>query len=290
MIQSSAQRDSSCTLFAFEEKVLDLAESLVSNTDQMPDGLLNGFKVLRDAYNQSYRESQRLLRISDRLQLDLHRANQQLSEQTQQLQKLNAQLHEEIHHRKALETELRRMATTDELTGISNRRHILELGEHEIRRHRRSQRPLTLMLCDLDHFKAVNDCYGHALGDNVLRHFAQLFRAELREGDIAGRLGGEEFLALLPETGSREGLQAAERLRQRLEDSPLHSSRGLIRITLSIGVATHIDDEPLNHAIARADRSLYRAKDAGRNQVVLDSQNCVTDEPNTTTTTPCESK
>ncbi|MBK5968854.1 MULTISPECIES: GGDEF domain-containing protein [Thiorhodovibrio] len=271
MIQPIESPDASFTLFAYEEKMLDQAEAMVQSLDRIPEGLPEGFSLLRDAYRRSYRESHRLLRISDRLQLDLHRANQQLSEQTTKLQALNDQLHEEIQHRKVLEAELRRMATTDELTGISNRRHILELGEHEVRRHRRTQQPLTLMLCDLDYFKQVNDCYGHGIGDDVLCHFADLFRSELREGDVAGRLGGEEFLGILPETTLDDGLQVAERLRERLAQAQIQSQRGPIQLTLSIGVASLAKDEPLNRAIARADRSLYRAKDAGRNQVVADT-------------------
>lgn len=270
MIQTATDEEN-FTLFAYEEQMLDLAEAMVQSLDQVPDGLPEGFKTLRDAYRQSYRESRRLLRISDRLQLDLHQANQRLSEQTTQLQALNNQLQEEIQHRRVLEQELRRMATTDELTGISNRRHVLELGEHEVRRHARTRRPLTLLLCDLDYFKAVNDRYGHAVGDDMLRHFAQLFRTGLREGDIAGRLGGEEFLCILPETALEDGIQIAERLRVTLIQTPMLSSDfGSVSLTLSVGVALLANGETLNRAIARADHGLYRAKNQGRNQVIAD--------------------
>lgn len=295
MIQFAKPRDDGVTLFPYEEQMLDLAESMLHRLDDVPDGLPEGFKTLRDAYRQSYREARRLLRISDRLQLDLHDANRRLSEQTVQLQALNDKLHQEIQRRKTLEQELRRMATIDELTEISNRRHILELGEHEMRRHRRSQKPLSLMLCDLDHFKEINDRHGHAVGDDALRFFAQLFRTELREGDIAGRLGGEEFLGILPQTDLDEAIRVAERLRARLADSPIPAvpipgsappdpapkSRdpiklspiklSPIKLSISIGVATLTKDEPLNRAIARADHALYRAKHHGRNQVVADS-------------------
>ncbi|WPL17279.1 Stalked cell differentiation-controlling protein [Thiorhodovibrio winogradskyi] len=275
MIQYAKPREDGVTLFPYEEQMLDLAETMLHSLDDVPDGLPEGFKTLRDAYRQSYREARRLLRISDRLQLDLHDANRRLSEQTVQLQALNDKLHQEIQRRKTLEQELRRLATIDELTDISNRRHVLELGEHEVRRHRRSQKPLSLMLCDLDHFKEINDRHGHAVGDDALRFFAQLFRAELREGDIAGRLGGEEFLAILPQTDLDEAMLVAERLRARLAASPIPGSQanpqGPIKLSLSIGVAALTKDTPLNRAIARADHALYRAKHHGRNQVVADS-------------------
>lgn len=173
----------------------------------------------------------------------------------------------DITSRKALEQHLERMATIDSLTGLANRRHFLELGAAEIERSTRHSRSLTVLMVDIDHFKRINDSYGHEGGDRALQAFADLSRDVLRQHDVAARLGGEEFAMLLPETDQVSAVHVAERIRQAAETLPLGDDRGM---TVSIGVAgVRPTETDLTSALARADRALYVAKNRGRNRVVV---------------------
>jgi two-component system cell cycle response regulator len=156
----------------------------------------------------------------------------------------------------------------DPLTGLANRRQFLALAAEERRRAQRSGEPLALMLLDLDHFKQVNDLYGHAAGDAALRAFARLLRRHLRPFDLVGRYGGEEFVILLSGAGRTSALAAAERLRTLIAGTPF-DVQGIVRLTASIGiVASEPPHEvPFATLLASADRALYRAKHSGRNRV-----------------------
>ncbi|MBP2291468.1 GGDEF domain-containing response regulator [Azospirillum rugosum] len=178
----------------------------------------------------------------------------------------------DISERKRVEAELRRMATTDPLTGLWNRRRFLELAEGELSRLRRYARPVSVLMLDIDHFKAINDTHGHAAGDEALCRLADRCRAELRETDHLGRLGGEEFAIVLPETGLGEAVEVAERLRLSLSDMPVRLGDTTLHMTVSIGVAACRDgDASIDRALGRADRALYAAKGGGRNRVVADA-------------------
>jgi len=235
------------------------------------DEVANGVRLLAQAYREGYRETMRLVRISDRMQAELHAANRTLLNQAADLQRLNKALHQEIERREALEHELRRIASVDELTGLHTRRHVLELGEHEQRRRARHGYDLSILMMDLDHFKRINDGFGHAAGDQVLGDFGFLLCSSLRQGDIAGRFGGEEFLAILPETDLATAQSIAERLcKQVRENSTLWKDQSLA-VTVSIGLVAVDRDESLECAIARADHALYLAKRAGRDRVMVGS-------------------
>jgi diguanylate cyclase (GGDEF)-like protein len=167
------------------------------------------------------------------------------------------------------QNKLQKIATTDFLTGIANIRLFTEAGEREVQRARRYKRPLSLLMIDLDHFKKVNDRYGHAIGDKVLVAFAAICKKYLRKADIFGRLGGEEFAILLPETDISGGRKLAERLRSVIEKSDIKAERKTLQITVSIGVTELLPDEDqLEIALRRADDTMYEAKRKGRNQVV----------------------
>jgi diguanylate cyclase (GGDEF)-like protein len=174
--------------------------------------------------------------------------------------------------RKQLESRLQRLATTDPLTGADNRRSFGERASMELARSRRYQRPLSLLMLDLDHFKAVNDRFGHAVGDEVLRTFAQVCRETLRDADVFARMGGEEFAVLLVETSAGRASLVAERLRAnvaRLAIPTPGATSDAVSVTVSAGAATaNEDDETLDALLARADDALYRAKRAGRDRVV----------------------
>ena len=178
---------------------------------------------------------------------------------------------QDITERKVLELELRRLATTDPLTELSNRRHFLAQVEQELARFKRYAKPTALLMLDLDHFKRVNDAYGHAAGDTVLRHFSAIARKTLRQIDLLGRLGGEEFAALLPGADFEGAQQLAERLRRIVAESPVTTASGIIQVTVSIGVTPFAPTDAAADAIlGRADRALYRAKNQGRNRVAIE--------------------
>jgi diguanylate cyclase (GGDEF)-like protein/PAS domain S-box-containing protein len=175
---------------------------------------------------------------------------------------------QDISERVALEQRLERLARTDFLTGLANRRHFLELADRELARVRRYGSPLSLAMLDLDHFKDINDTYGHKVGDTVLEQFARICRQALRESDIMGRTGGEEFAILFPETTLPEALDVAERLRETVAATHIPLEHGLpIQATVSVGVASFANaDVNIDVFMNRADAALYEAKRGGRNR------------------------
>jgi diguanylate cyclase (GGDEF)-like protein len=162
-----------------------------------------------------------------------------------------------------------RQAVTDELTGLYNRRAFLRMGEKEVGRARRYQRPLALILFDIDHFKNVNDSHGHLIGDHVLRVMTELVTKTTRATDVVCRYGGEEFIVLMPEAGREEALAMAERLKQEISRMTVVTAGGTLSLTISLGVAElkRDEDEDLEGLIGRADRAMYQAKAAGRDTV-----------------------
>ncbi len=164
--------------------------------------------------------------------------------------------------------EVQRLAVTDDLTGAHNRRHLFELAEMEFRQATRYLRPLAAIMFDIDRFKDINDRYGHAIGDLVLRWVADHCRAVVRKADVWGRYGGEEFAVLLPETGLKGAVEMAERLRSRVAAGPIETPRGPVPVTISLGVAELQESMRDVHAlIDRADAAMYFAKRTGRNRV-----------------------
>jgi len=168
------------------------------------------------------------------------------------------------------EEELHRLAVSDPLTGLSNRRQFHEVGAAEWSRARRHGRPLALLMMDVDHFKGINDTYGHAVGDETLKLLVVTAKIALRDCDLFARVGGEEFAVILPETDAAAALAVSERLRLAVAQMVVQSGRGAFSITVSIGLAIQgSGDSCLAALIKRADESLYEAKHAGRNRVVL---------------------
>ncbi len=164
-----------------------------------------------------------------------------------------------------------RLATRDALTGAPNRRAIEEVARDELARCRRSGLPLAVLLLDLDHFKAINDTYGHAAGDAALRAFVATATAQLRARDTLGRYGGEEFLVVLPATTCEDARATAERLRVAVAGATLEAGEHRLRVTTSIGVAEAAGNDDIDAMLARADTALYQAKAQGRNRTALTS-------------------
>lgn len=175
-----------------------------------------------------------------------------------------------LEFRRIAEQELRYEATTDALTELINRKELYRRGEEEVQRARRYGRELSVIYFDIDHFKAINDTYGHDAGDAVLRFLAAVCRERQRASDICARIGGEEFVFLLPETGLDDAISFAESLRSLFENSVVKHDEGEIRFTSSFGVTLFNadSDSSLENTLKRADKLLYEAKDAGRNRVL----------------------
>ncbi|MEE4252385.1 MAG: GGDEF domain-containing protein [Alcanivoracaceae bacterium] len=171
---------------------------------------------------------------------------------------------------KALEM-VREMAIRDELTGLFNRRHIMEILQQQQALADSGDYRFCLCYLDLDHFKPINDTYGHGVGDQVLRRFARLVHDSLREADYTGRLGGEEFVLVLSQTGLEEAWQVAERLRMTLEKQLFTDLHPDLRVTVSIGVSEYRMGEQIDEALNRADGCLYKAKEGGRNRVICET-------------------
>jgi len=194
---------------------------------------------------------------------------EKVSQANQALQKLNTALEEKVKERtKTLETmtqELQILATTDSLTKTHNRYSIMKILETEISRAKRSQQVLTVIMVDADHFKDINDNYGHDVGDDVLRHLAHLLQTVLRDIDYLGRYGGEEFIIVLPNTPQNEALHIAERLRNTVSSSCFERTQTL---TISLGVVALQENDDLNTLFKRLDSLMYKAKEQGRNNVI----------------------
>lgn len=174
----------------------------------------------------------------------------------------------DITERKKMEAELRRLATTDALTGVSNRRGFMEKAEHELRRVQRYGNPFTMIMVDIDHFKSINDNYGHQVGDLVLQKMALAIKSALRKSDIFGRIGGEEFSIVLMETEPDTAISISERIRSRIEALSIHTGKETVHITISIGLTFFREGDDISTVSKRSDEALYAAKENGRNCVV----------------------
>jgi len=191
---------------------------------------------------------------------------------------INASLYEELEIRVAQRTEalaqanreLERLAATDPLTGCYNRRYFFDSGERELVRAKRYNTSTSILMMDIDRFKKINDTYGHAVGDEILKGFVKICKGILRSHDVLGRIGGEEFAVLLPHTGADEALIAAERLRLSVEQNRIANNNGGINLTVSIGVACVKEESGTVECILKkADHALYEAKREGRNRVKI---------------------
>lgn len=177
----------------------------------------------------------------------------------------------DVSERRRMLDEIYRLARTDSLTGLWNRGYFMEMACRELARNRRDAAPLSLIMIDVDHFKKVNDTHGHEAGDEALRCLAEVLAQSVREGDLVARLGGEEFVALLPNARLDDACNVAERIRQGIAARELDCRSGAcFGLTVSVGVATHRDREtPLEELLRCADEALYAAKRGGRDRVEI---------------------
>lgn len=191
--------------------------------------------------------------------------NTSLTEQLKTLVSRIQTIESESEEARVLLEEERYKATHDPLTSLPNREAYGERAWQEFQRFKRYQRPLTLAVCDVDHFKKINDKFGHQAGDKVLKLFAKLLSTRLREVDFVGRYGGEEFVILLPETSSDQALVVLDKLRKHVGSTPFRFRDEPVQITASFGIATFREEDQVETVFARADKALYEAKNKGRN-------------------------
>jgi diguanylate cyclase (GGDEF)-like protein len=234
------------------EKILELIDTLKPGA---PLDLLQ-----RDLKTQAMQLIHRQHQLASRLD--------QLQQQLSQAQAQNERLKSELQHAKTL-------SLTDELTQLPNRRAFWQRAEEEIKRVQRHPSPLTLALLDLDRFKQINDLYGHAVGDEVLRTYAKYLQSTFRRHDYLARFGGEEFILLLPSTDITGSVQALVKLREKISGHILKTQSGSVPLpTFSAGVTQYNSPESIADFIQRADSALYRAKQAGRDRIEsLDAKN-----------------
>jgi diguanylate cyclase (GGDEF)-like protein/PAS domain S-box-containing protein len=179
-----------------------------------------------------------------------------------------AAIERDLTEHKMLQSRLEVLASTDALTGLPNRQAIMNKAEKEFARARQTKRPLSIVMIDVDHFKAINDQHGHAAGDLVLKEVGTICQDVLRGSDVIGRIGGEEFVLLLPGAPQASAEQVAERMRARLAGTQINLHELEFFVTASFGVATlNNDDNTLQEMLDRADEAMYHAKHGGRNQV-----------------------
>ena len=238
-----------CTALKADESTKDIPVVFVSSMTDI-DSKVNGFKVGGvDYINKPFQHAEILVRVNTHITM--------------------------LRLRKHLEEkniELERLANTDYLTNLYNRRRFFHAAEEEFANSAASGKPISVTLIDLDYFKQVNDTYGHLVGDSVLIHIAQLIRSQCRVSDVAARYGGEEFVILHPTISRYDAYLIVERIRKGVEATPFIHNSNPIDVTISAGVVDtlvckgcmRIDD-----VLAKADIALYRAKDVGRNQVVV---------------------
>lgn len=227
---------------------------------------LSHYKQFHRLKEQVFNE-QNMARIQN---LEVRQQIAQIRQEAALYQQRNVALEAEIVRRTALERELQQQATTDPLTGIANRRHFIAQAKAAIALAQRHERPLSLAMIDIDHFKQINDLCGHAIGDQALLALTQTFQTQIRANDILARFGGDEFVLLLAETGEEQAVSLLERVRQHLREQPISAEGVTLTITFSVGVtAIRQIGDTLDYLLARADAGLYEAKRAGRDCVVV---------------------
>lgn len=188
-----------------------------------------------------------------------------------------AKLETSLRNMQEEEDQLRYKAETDLLTGLSNHVHVVELLGDALTAAKNTQEPLCVLMADLDHFKKINDSHGHLVGDGVLREVSRRVRAALRDIDIVGRYGGEEFIVVFTNTDITTAREVAERIREHIASSPINLQGNTISVTISIGLCAMVQEDDINSIIEKADQTLYVAKDSGRNCVKVCEHEAVRD-------------
>lgn len=241
-----------CTKIRESENAAEVPVLFITAKSE-PEDIIKGFKVGGvDYITKPFNEAELLMRINTHM--ELKRARDLLEEKNREL----IEAYGKIEH----------LALTDTLTGIANRRYITNLMGKEASRSRRNGALFSLIMCDIDFFKKVNDTYGHDTGDYVLCEVSRIIQENIRKQDIVSRWGGEEFLIMLPETGGESAVSVAEKLRATIERFPMEFGDHKFSITMTFGVSVYESELGIEKSIKKADNALYEGKQTGRNRVV----------------------
>jgi diguanylate cyclase (GGDEF)-like protein len=254
-----------------ERTLVARVEALLADPAHREDPLREALAEVFDAFCDQIRQMDRIARIADRYQAaERDRGTGYATSYRDQLRRLEKIVRISDRYQgmmRDLNERLQWLSTRDVLTALPNRRFALQRLHEEEERARRTGRPFSVLLADIDHFKAVNDTLGHEAGDQVLAAVAARLAGSLRQYDVCSRWGGEEFLVLLPDTDAAAARESAQRLGRGVAEEPFAVAGARREITLSIGVATCDPAEPLTALLKRADDALYAAKRGGRNRV-----------------------
>lgn len=243
---------------------LDLDELV---RDQLSDirSVVHGSTDLQQLSNNVKEHLELILQALEQYRAGEESREQAFKEQLRQLQQRLDEMEQEVNDKRLAFEEQRQKAVTDTLTGLPNREAYQQRVIDEHARFHRYGTPLSLIICDVDHFKHINDTYGHLAGDKVLQLIARLLQRNIREVDFICRYGGEEFIVLMPGTALDSAFQAAEKLRKAIEGSPFNFRKERVFITMSLGVAEFKPNELPDDVFERADKALYQSKSRGRN-------------------------
>ena len=256
--EAKAIKDRDVISRAVEDEVLGLRTQVekANDLEQLKSSVTNHIDTL-NIHFEKYKKSD----------------HEQFDKSQQQIQELNKRLNAMEAESKELREEAeksRQFALKDALTGIWNRQALNEMMEKEFGRWQRYQRPLCIVVWDVDFFKRVNDTYGHDAGDKVLKTIARIFQQATRDADFIARFGGEEFVAILPETRLEDALSLANKIREKVANSKFHYEQKPVPITASAGLATFRPGDSIEDVFKRADKALYQAKETGRNRCIAD--------------------
>ena len=255
-----------------EKQAFDIFKQKLKDNIQMMDCLLLGPEENIDAYRDPARYFVYTLRIQKRK--IGHLVIEGVQEEEKDEVFILCHQYALALQRVRLYQEIERTAITDGLTGLHTRRYTLERLEEEIARSKERQIQLAFLMMDVDHFKNFNDTYGHLTGDQILREVGRLIRGNIREIDIAGRFGGEEFCVLLPDTDLDGARYAAERIRHSVEGTQIQAYDNTVRVTISVGIAIYPKDAKKGEELVdKSDWTLYKAKKQGRNRVCAFNEN-----------------
>lgn len=242
-------------IFTTETEILKHAQEILGTSLDNETVMKNEYIYLVKNYEKLLRQTKKLITLADNTQKRLKETNEVVEEKVHQLIKA--------------EEELRKLAITDTLTGLYNRRGIKGCIEHNVIRTQRNNTPFTVFLIDIDHFKLVNDKFGHRAGDHVLTIITRALQKSLRAQDDIARWGGEEFLIILPDTDSKGGEFLADKMRKIVEALKIDYNDCILTITVSFGGCCFNKGSEIENCIEHADEALYRSKTSGRNKVSM---------------------
>ncbi|WP_456449117.1 tetratricopeptide repeat-containing diguanylate cyclase [Thiolapillus sp.] len=258
-LEVARQTHSKPEIFKAHELLADIHEALGNPTEALQH-LRNYHTVEKEVFNAESNGKIQGMRI---------RHDLEQTEKENRIYRLkNVELAQALEEARQLHEKLEKLSQEDQLTGLFNRRYLIQQLKHEFCRAHRNQQPLSVVLCDIDHFKRINDRWSHAMGDQVLKIIAGLLRDNVREGDLVARYGGEEFVLAFPQTAGREALLACENIRRAIEKHPWPELHPELTVTLSFGISDQTSLKDFEAMLHDADLCLYRAKHNGRNQCV----------------------